>query len=238
MYQYLDVLLALQKIDGDADELQAQDAAFDPQLKKMAADIEAVRKRAKDSKAHLISLQSQKKQLDLDIDAKEKLVAKHQAELSAVKSNDAYKALLNEIAAAKDEIHAAEDRDLAVMEQIEAAEKTAKESEKGFKEEETALQAQLAAIELKRGELRAKISAVASERKAAADAVPAEALSRYEAIREKRGSLVVVPVEHNCCTGCHMTLSPGKTQEMQKTKGFIMCDSCTRILFMRPTTPA
>ncbi len=232
MQDELSFLVTLQQHDAAIDELNEKAAAFDPQIQNKNKQVEALKTNLKIAKDALSSHQVRKKQLEMDVDTKEKLVQKHQGELNGLKSNDAYKAMLEEIKAAKDAVVKIEDEILSLMEAVDVDDKKYKELEKKFKTDEAALKSEAQKIESEKIAALELVKKKQEERDAFAKTVPSTLLSQYDVIREKGGGLAIVPMVRNSCGGCHMSLTTNKANEVKKAKTMVLCDSCSRILYL------
>ena len=82
---------------------------------------------------------TQRKKLELDVDQWKDRAKKYREQSSSVKTNEAYKALQQEIATAEGEAGKAEDRVLEQMMSIEEAERRVKRLEAELKESEQAI---------------------------------------------------------------------------------------------------
>src|ERR1019366_6536341 len=111
-------------------------------------------------------LQLAKKQKDLDLDAQEASIRKHSTELNAVKTNEAYRALMGEIEKAKLGKSALEDQILQIMEQIDQANESWREKEAGSKNNESGWLAQISDWEAKQKQLEPALAAKQAERDA------------------------------------------------------------------------
>lgn len=233
MQDELSFLIKLQDHDKNIDALLNDIASFGPLVQSKNQKIELLKDALKTAKDALTSHQMKKKQLELDAEAQEKLVQKHQAELNSLKSNDAYKAMLGEIQNAKNAVIKIEDDILSVMEKLDAGEKMYKEKEKQFKIDEAAIKSEIQTIEAKKSDLTGQLKTKQEERAAFAATVPPPFLAQYDAIREKRGGLAIVPmVNGTSCGGCQMKLTPNNVNEVKKAKTMVLCESCSRILYM------
>src|SRR5438309_523011 len=126
-------LLSLQERDLELDRLRGELAAIPGKIARLNADIQAAKTALEDAKKEMTQLLLTKKQKELDLETQEGAIRKHSTELNAVKSNDAYRALLGEIEKAKTDKSALEDQILQVMEQIDQANKLWKEKEASTK---------------------------------------------------------------------------------------------------------
>src|SRR5258706_11161701 len=136
-------LLALQERDLDLDRLRAELAAIPATIVKLKADIQAAKTALEDAKKDMTQIQLAKKQKELDLDTQESAIRKHSTELNAVKSNDAYRALMGEIEKAKQEKSGLEDQILQLMEQSDQAVRLWKEKEATSKSDEAGIQKQI-----------------------------------------------------------------------------------------------
>lgn len=227
----LSFLIELQKFDAAIDELREQADAITPSIQKKNAELETLKSNLKTAKDALNQHTLKKKQLEGEAESQEKLIQKHNAELNSLKSNDAYKAMLFEIQAAKEKIVKIEDDILSVMESIEGDNKKSKELESKFKSDEAAVKADIQKLESQKSGILADSKKKEEDRAAYAATVPPALLAQYDAIREKRGSLAIVPMMNGSCGGCNMGLTQSKMNEIRKGKSMVLCDSCTRILY-------
>ncbi len=228
----LSFLIELQQKDLAVDALEQDAAARGPQIQDIQKKIDGLKSTLKNSKEQLSQYQLKKKQLELDAETKEKLVQKHQNELNSLKSNDAYKAMIEEIKTAKDAVVKIEDEILVVMERIDAEEKKFKEADKTAKAEEGTLAAKIKSLEAEKAVLLEQAKQKKSERDEYAKTVPPKLLERYDVIREKSDGVAIVPMINSTCTGCNMKMSPHKANDVKKAKDMVLCDSCSRILYM------
>src|SRR5882724_947804 len=127
MNDTIKTLLSLQDRDLELDKLRAEQAAIPGRIAKVEGEIAGAKKALEDAKKEMMDLQLAKKQRELDLDAQETAVRKHSTELNAVKTNEAYRALLGEIDKAKEEKSKLEDQILQIMEQSDQTTKVWKE---------------------------------------------------------------------------------------------------------------
>jgi len=237
MLEQLSSLIELQRHDSAVDDLQTKVNAFDPRIAKKTAELDSLRTSLKSSKDSLTANTLKKKQLEGQVDEQQKLVQKHNAELNSLKSNDAYKAMLSEIQAAKKAVTDIEDQILVVMEAIEADDRKFKEAEKKFKSDESVLKADVQRLESEKAAALEVVSARKAERDAFAKTLPAASVTQYETVR-KRGGEAIVPMINNSCGGCHLALTQNKINEVKKAKAAVYCESCSRIIYFPAPTVA
>jgi len=62
--------------------------------------------------------------------------------------------------------------------------------------------------------------------------LPPGEVARFHRLAGARQGKVVVPVESNTCTGCHVKLRGPLLFELREAKTMVTCESCQRILFL------
>ncbi len=232
MQNELSFLLKLQELDVVLDDLAEKSEAVAQRIQSKNQEIDSLKSSLKSAKEALSIHLVKKKQLEGEAEAKEQVLKKHQAALNALKSNDAYKAMLGEIEAAKNAVHAIEDEILIMMEQVEADDRDHKVKEQRVKAEEGIMRAAVQELENQKTQILAEKQTKQAARDAYVANVPAHLKNQYEVIRKKRGGMVVVQLVHGCCGGCQMTLTPNKANEVKKAKNMVVCESCSRIIYL------
>lgn len=125
-----------------------------------------------------------------------------------------------------------ENRELEVMEQLEPLDgelQAADVERDGIDTRAAELRDLIAHAEK---ELDAQIDAELSARAPLVAALPAELLSRYEALRKKLGGTGAAQLVGNSCSGCHLTLPAMEVDRIKHASpdSVITCDNCGRIL--------
>jgi len=232
-------ILELQKHDSALDEMVENVNALAEKIKANNDQISSLKNRLTSAKDTLKALQAKKKAWELEASSKEELIQKHQKELNSLKSNDAYKAMLGEIDAAKGALTKFEDDILETMESIENGEKDLKEKEQTVKADEGVIKGAIQKLESEKTQIQNVEKTKREEREKFAQTVPEKVRSYYQSLREKRAGVAIVPVINNTCSGCGMNLTQNQIVDIKKAKKMVLCESCSRILyFPPPNTPA
>ena len=92
-------LIALQEQDAALDKVQKEMDLIPRQIAVFKADLDAAKAKVAEFKAKTLALEKLKKEKELELAAREEAVRKHSMELNQVKTNDAFKALQQEIEA-------------------------------------------------------------------------------------------------------------------------------------------
>lgn len=232
--EQLAILVVLQEKDSALDALKNDAAARPEAIEAMRAEDAALKAAASEKKKALIQYQMQRKEKELELDAKESAIRKHTAELNSVKSNDAYKALLSEIEKAKQGKSLLENEILDLMEKIESESVRIKGVEAETKQQDAAMQAKIAVLENEYKALQEKVAAAEQDRADFVKQVPADMLRQYEFLRESREGKAMAAIVGETCGGCNMQLRPQAINDVVKGKDFVTCDMCSRILYHVP----
>ncbi len=232
-------LVRLQEMDKALEVLRQQVQRVSPRRADISARRAAVVAALEQSKKALVDAQLSRKNIEIEIDAKDGAVRKHTLELNGVKSNDAYRALQSEIDAAKKEKILLEDQVLVLMEQIETLQKASKAAEQEALKVKADLDGQDRALDAEEAQAKSLVDSKKVERDGFFAGLPADARSRYEAIQRGRaGFVAVVPINDMVCGGCRTAITPNLLNQVMKGKEIITCEGCSRILYIVPKPPA
>src|ERR1700739_1793733 len=147
MHPAIPRLLELQTVDQQIAALRTELDSFPKRLREADLKLTGARNALATAKeAHTNSLKERKK-FELDVDQWKERARKYRDQSSAVKTNEAYKALQHEIANAEAEAAKAEDRQLEVMMAGEDGERRVRAAEAALKEAEQSTAAERKEIE-------------------------------------------------------------------------------------------
>src|SRR4051812_40805094 len=123
MLDVIEKLLILQ--DRDRKILRTQDelAHIDPERQDFKRRLDTAQVKLDAAKHRVKQIESDRKKLELDVDAKKQQIERYANQQFQTKKNEEYRALAHEIEMAKEVIVKIEDQQLELMEQGEAAQK-------------------------------------------------------------------------------------------------------------------
>ena len=230
-------LISLQHQDAALDTLKAEIDKIPLEIADIRAAVERDKAALTAAKTNILNLEKKKKEKELELAQKEEAARKHGTDLNSVKTNEAFKALQNEIELAKRQANDIETEILEIMESLDASRRDEKKAAADFKKIEDSSKVEIAAFEAKLKDLQVRYDMGKSVRDAAEGPVPADALKVYNHIRGRGKKNAVVPVEGDLCSACRITLAPQVIVEATKAKALVTCESCQRILY-KPEKPA
>jgi predicted nucleic acid-binding Zn-ribbon protein len=123
---------------------------------------------------------------------------------------------------------------------IEADELTSalKKAEAELASEQKAIVADRRAITAEHAELGAALDRFTRVRARLVAALDPAVLVTFEQVSRKRNGVAVAEARDGICTICHVRLRPQVFNTVLKNEQIIQCDSCNRILYHVPKSPA
>jgi predicted nucleic acid-binding Zn-ribbon protein len=231
MLETIEKLLILQDRDRNIRRVQGELAHIEPQrqmFKSKGADVtgrlEAAKLRGKQA-------ESERKRLELDVEAKKQLIERYANQQLQTRKNEEYRALAHEIETCKAEITKIEDQEIELMEQGEQAQSEVTQLTREANDTKQLIEDQVAKLGEREENLRKELAELESNRTELADAVDAGVRSRYERLIKSKGENVVVGVQHGVCGGCHMKLPAQILVTCQQEQEIVTCTNCGRILY-------
>lgn len=225
-------------------ELQAKDIHVDginDQLEELPLQIEELNQKLEEEKQSFEHYRTEGKHFSLtrkekegDLTAKEDEIQKHNKELNSIKTNEAYKVMLNKIEQTKQEKNVVEDEILELMEKADEFNKKIKTVEVEFKEKDSGVKKQVAELQAQIEAFNNELKKCEEERMEFAKNIPEQELRQYEHIRNGKDGLAIVPIEDKTsCSGCHYKLPPQVVNDVIRGRDVVVCDQCSRILYCK-----
>ena len=241
MHPAIPQLIELQSVEQSIAALRADLDTLPRKLREAESKLNGARAALAAAKeAHTQSLTKRKK-LELDVEQWKERAKKYRAQSSSVKTNEAYKALQQEIANAESEASKAEDLVLEQMMAVEEVERRIKRLEAELKEADQVIASEKKQIETRFGEEKKKLAAATAERELIAKKVPEELLDLYIRLAKKHPGSVMAEARGEQCRACGMRVLPHTWQllKSETDEEVFRCEGCGRILYsLEPIPPA
>ena len=220
-----DLDLKIEACKARETEIPKQKNKYDVRRKRLAEEMEACEKRCK-------GMQVEQKEIDLDIQSKQTQVAKYNTQLLAVKKNEEYQALLHEIELIKKQIGIREERQIAIMIELDEAKVRLEEDRKRIQGELADIEKQCSLVDEELKEAVTQRKQLEQLRGPAAEKVRPDLMAHYNRIRSRmKLGRVVVPLNDEVCTGCHMKVIPQIVNELLAGEKLHTCRNCGRLLY-------
>ena len=231
MLKDIERLLAVQEkdmtilaIQWDIEELPKRLAPLDQEVIEKEKKFESM----KHSRQEIIL---KRKALEAQSEDKLQKIQKYEVQLTQVKTNQEYRALMDEIAHMKADNALVEDQILNVMELVDstAQQMHAVESVLSEKKKERDLYAQQIAHEI--DAIKKQLEVMQLQRQELTAAIHPSLLKMYEKILKNKNGKAVVELKDSICQGCNMRLPHNILVEVLHEKTIIQCENCARILY-------
>jgi predicted nucleic acid-binding Zn-ribbon protein len=231
MLDVIQKLLVLQDRDRKILKLKEELAHIPAERQELNARIAQAQGSLDTAKTQVKHLESERKKLELDVEAKKQLIEKYSLQQFQTKKNEEYKALTHEIDLCKEAIIQLDDQQLELMEQIDEAQKQVAGATRQTAEAKRAMDSRLADLAAREENLQTELNGVEANRGQIAAEVDDGARSRYERLMKQKGSNVIVGIQHGVCGGCHMQLNRQVVVSCQADQEIVTCPNCGRILY-------
>jgi predicted nucleic acid-binding Zn-ribbon protein len=231
MSDTIEKLLILQDRDRHILRVGGELARIEPERAMLTAKAASAQGSLDAAKLRLKQIETERKKLELDVDAKKTQIEKYANQQFQTKKNEEYRALAHEIELCKAEIVKLEDQQIELMEKAEATQKDVLAANKISGEARKAVEAQISDLAAREKNLEKELAELESNRQQLLLAVDEGARSRYERLLKNKGSNVVVGVQHGVCGGCHMKLPAQVIMSCRADEEIVTCINCGRILY-------
>jgi uncharacterized protein len=234
MQEIIEKLLILQDRNRKILRVSQELDHISPERNTLQAKAVGTQSQLEAAKLRVKQIESERKRLDLEIEAKKSQIEKYANQQLQTRKNEEYRALAHEIEMAKDAIFKIEDQEIALMEQTEVAQKEVVLASAEAAAAKKQLETQLGLLNQREESLKKELAELQLGRVAIADAVEEGARNRYERLLKSKGENVVVGVEHSVCGGCHMKLPAQIIASCRGQAELVACPNCGRILYYTP----
>ena len=231
MLEAIEKLLILQDRDRRIAQVQAELDRVRPQRESFQARAAAAQSALEAAKLRVKQLESERKKLELDVEAKKQLIERYSNQQLQTRKNEEYRALAHEIETCKAAISDIEDQELGLMEQGDAVQKEIAAATRALAETNQLVEGQVADLTQREENLKKELASLESNRAELAAAVDKDVCRRYERLFKSKSGTVVVGVDHGVCGGCHMRVPAQLLVHCRAQQEVVMCQNCGRILY-------
>src|SRR5687767_15004927 len=226
MLDTIEKLLILQDRDRKIRRVQGELADIGPQRQMFKSKGADVQSRLEAAKLRVKQAESDRKHLELDVEAKKTQIERYANQQLQTRKNEEYRALAHEIETCKADINKIEDQEIELMEKAEHAQKDVVAWTKTFDGAKKLADDQIAQLGMREQNLKQELAELKSNREELASAVDGGVRGRYERLIKSKGENVIVGVNHGVCGGCHMKLPPQTLVACQSDQEVVSCNNC------------
>lgn len=231
MFETIEKLLILQDRDKHIHRVKSELEHIEPERQVLKTKANGAQAGLDAAKLKVKELESKRKDLDLEVQAKKSLIEKYANQQLQTRKNEEYRALAHEIETCKQAITKIEDQEIELMEQGETAQKDVGRATQVAAEAKKLMDDSLSKLAGREENLKKELAQLTSNREELASAVDESARARYERLMKSKGGNVVVGVQHGVCGGCHMKLPTQTIVTCQAQNELVTCNNCGRILY-------
>ena len=231
MYPELEQLLVLQdrqqkikQIQTEIETVPLQRKSLEAQLAASVAGVEVLKQKNR-------HVEMDRKKLELDVGTRAETIARLKTQQYQTRKNDEFQAIGHEIERYENEIRKIEDEELELMVQADTIKVDLAEEEKKAGVVRESIARQTKDLEAKSTTLQSQLEELSKERAEIAGKIDEDLLSRFERLFKSKGDAVVVALEHEVCTGCHMKVTTQTAHRVKAGKEIVSCENCGRILY-------
>lgn len=231
MYPELEQLLVLQdrqqkikQIQTEIETVPLQRKSLEAQLAASVAGVEVLKQKNR-------HVEMDRKKLELDVGTRAESITRLKTQQYQTRKNDEFQAIGHEIERYENEIRKIEDEELELMVQADTIKVDLAEEEKKAGVVRESIARQTKDLEAKSTTLQSQLEELSKERGEIAGKIDEDLLSRFERLFKSKGDAVVVALEHEVCTGCHMKVTTQTAHRVKAGKEIVSCENCGRILF-------
>jgi hypothetical protein len=231
MFETIEKLLILQDRDRHILQMKSELERIEPEREMLKGRTSGAQANLDAAKLRVKQLESDRKKLELDVEAKKTQIEKYANQQLQTKKNDEYRALAHEIESCKKVIATLDDQQIEIMEKSELAQKEVAAATQVANEAKKVSDSQVTELGKREENLKKDLAEMESNRDQALQAVDEAARSKYERLLKNKGANVVVGVQHGVCGGCHMKLPTQVIVSCQAQQEIVTCINCGRILY-------
>jgi uncharacterized protein len=217
---------AIRRLQDEIAELPKRVAAIEHKLANTKLQLEKAQGAVKADEAS-------RRKYDTAITDLRGKISKYRDQSLAVKTNEQYKALLQEIQFAEKEIAENEDKILELMVNADARDKEVKAAQAELKAETAEIEKEKEQARQRTAEDEKQLTEWRGKRDQMRAGVNEDLLRHYERVSKFRGSGISEVRDHKCMA-CQVMLRPQIYNDVRTGQQTVVCDSCQRILYFNP----
>ena len=231
MLDVIEKLLVLQDRDRKISKLKEELMHIPVERQQHESRLSTTQTALESAKHRIKQLESDRKKLELDVEARKQLIERYGLQQFQTKKNEEYRALAHEIDTCRQAIVKLDDQQLEIMEQMDAAQKELVVATQAAAEAKKVIDARLTDIAAREQNLKKELAQLESNRSELASVVDEDTRNLYERLFRIKGHNVVVGIQHGVCGGCHMTLNRQVVVTCKQEQEIVTCLNCGRILY-------
>jgi len=233
MLPEIENLLHLQDADKEIRRLQDEIAELPKRVAAIEHKLADTKLQLEKAQAAVKADEAARRKYDTAITDLRGKISKYRDQSLAVKTNEQYKALLQEIQFAEKEIAENEDKILELMVNADTRDKEVKAAQAELKAETAEIEKEKEEARQRTAEDQKQLAEWRGKRDQMRAGVNEDLLRHYERVSKFRGSGISEVRDHKCMA-CQVMLRPQTYNDVRTGQQTVVCDSCQRILYFNP----
>jgi len=214
----------IKQIETEIGTVPLQRKSLEAQLAASVAAVEVLKQKAR-------HVEMDRKKLELDVGTRTETISRLKTQQYQTRKNDEFQAIGHEIERYENEIRKIEDEELELMVQADKIKVDLAAEEQTAAAVKESIARQTKDLETKSTTLQSRLEELAKERTEIAGKIDEDLLSRFERLFKSKGDAVLVALEHEVCTGCHMKVTAQTAHRVKAGREIVSCENCGRILY-------
>ncbi len=237
MHPEVEKLLRLQKVEVQIKHHTERVECLPKRLSELEAKLSDALRLLSDAKDRLSKMALEKKKLESSIQDLEQKNSKYRGQLTDVKTNEQYKALLHEIEFNEQHVKKIEDDILVLMEDEELLRQESRAGEERLKKEKELIETEKRTAVAEADQDQLALVMLEEQRQSILQLIEKSVLDDYLRISSFRKGIALARAYQESCQACHVRIRPQLLSHVMTGDSIITCDSCSRILYWEPDAP-
>tara|TARA_B100000959_G_scaffold263420_1_gene302810 strand:+ start:210 stop:935 length:726 start_codon:yes stop_codon:yes gene_type:complete len=231
MHEDIEKLLVLQERDRSIAHARQEVAGLEHQRTEVNGRSASAEEAKAAAEKKSMELEVSKNALEVEVQGEQEKIRTYSKQQLETKDNEQYKALGRQQETCKETISNLETDEINVLEEMDVHAEVLKAAKTELEEATAAKAKALSEIDDREVGLGKKIEDLDGQRTEAEGKLDELTLSRYNRLVGRKGTNIVVGIQHGACGGCHMKLPEAEVIEIKSGSKVNYCPNCSRIVY-------
>ena len=231
MHEDIEKLLVLQERDRSIAHSKQEVAGFEYQRTEVNGRSASAEEANEAAEKKAMELEVNKNALEVEVQGEQEKIRTYSKQQLETKDNEQYKALGRQQETCKETISNLETDEINILEEMDVHAEVLKAAKAELEEANAAKAKGLSEIDEREVGLGKKLEELDGQRTEAESKIDEATLSRYNRLVERKGTNIVVGIQHGACGGCHMKLPEAEVIVIKARSKVNYCPNCSRIVY-------